>query len=425
MEWWPQEPGVDQAGRGSSSDVTYKSSRISTGGHKARGAGVIIDNTGMHVSLMDEMYKMSPFNAHPSAELTKGPVAGNGPSEERGRTGYGDSNGGTRGEVAAGGASGVGATNQLINVRVKKHETEQQTEARMRSYAYFLEQDGEDEWRYANNKSNRSYKSKRSELEKSWLAAAQPANLIRQEPADGPTITICEDPREVFLDQILAKGNPEKKRRLLASGQHASTIQAALEVKREKATHVGKPHEPDATLDQNGRIQLLSIMEQIFEEHRVVSRERIFAILLKTDISSKLHKMASAYDQARSSNEDLRAKIDRQLHDWLKDACRDKIKHIQLRNDGMERYVWELDGSGGDDPMRTIILDVIQQVDARHVDSGKANAGAVRKEDVRSACEGAKYRFSDTQYNKIMKEYCVGNKGNWWMKSGNEERDSA
>ena len=99
------------------------------------------------VSLMDEMYKMSPFNAHPSAELTKGPVAGNGPAEERVRAGYGDPNGaagGAGGAGAAGGAGGTGAaggtggagggaTNQLINVRVKKHETEQQTEARMRS----------------------------------------------------------------------------------------------------------------------------------------------------------------------------------------------------------------------------------------------------------------------------------------------------
>ena len=43
VEWWPRRMGDDQAGRWSSSDVKYKSSRISTDGHKSRGAGFIVD----------------------------------------------------------------------------------------------------------------------------------------------------------------------------------------------------------------------------------------------------------------------------------------------------------------------------------------------------------------------------------------------
>ena len=418
MEWWPNQVNLDQAGRDSSSDVKYRSSRISTGGHKARGAGVLMDKK-LHVSLMDDMYKMTSFNAHPSADLTKGPVPTvNGPSEERGRPGYSDPDVAARGEVTASG--GAGATNQPITVQIKKHETEQQTEARMRSYAYFLQQDEEDVWRYANNKSNANYEKERKDLEKSWL---DPGKLLHLQ--DNSSIYICEDPSEVYLDHILARGNPEKKRMMKASGDHAAIIQTSLQIKREKlaASHAGKPHSPDANPDHNALIQLRTLMQEIFTSHRVVSRERIFAALLKkTDALSKLHKMASAYDQARSSNEeDMRTQIDKQLHRWLQEACGDHIKHIQLRNDGMERYVRELDGSDSDNPLRKIVLDVIKAMDDKDGDSGKDHAGSVRRQDVETACEAKQVRFTHALYARIMKEYCVGGRGGWWtLKTGNE-----
>ena len=164
-------------------------------------------------------------------------------------------------------------------------------------------------------------------------------------------------------------------------------------------------------------------MQEIFTSHRVVSRERIFAALLKkTDALSKLHKMASAYDQARSSNEeDMRTQIDKQLHRWLQEACGDHIKHIQLRNDGMERYVRELDGSDSDNPLRKIVLDVIHAMDDKDGDSGKDHAGSVRRQDVETACEAKQVRFTHALYARIMKEYCVGGRGGWWtLKTGNE-----
>ena len=412
MEWETQDVEKDQTSRDCPSLVKYKSSRISTDGRMSRGACVITNNK-LCVSLMDEMYKMTPLSTLPLMDVTRGSVPGNVLTEERGRQGFPDSNaGGSKNEAAP------GAPNQPITVQIKKHETEQQTEARMRSYAYFVQQDEEDPWVYACNMSNDRYARDRRNLEALWV---NPRELVKV-PDDRTSMRICENPGAVFLDHVLSKGNPEKKRKRIASGDHTATIQAAIQVKREAAiaAHVGKPHAPNATPDHDSLDRLRNIMEQALASHTVVSRERIFAILKTTHHSSRLSKMAAAYHDARSNgDQDKQAKIDDQLHRWIMESCGQSIRHIQLKQDGMERYIRMLEGDSVNDILKMTILEVIQTVDNR-----RDSAGVVKKQDIQTACEERKVRLTDTLYSKVMKEYCVSVKGGWSLKTGNEEADS-
>jgi hypothetical protein len=66
MEWTPQ--GIGQSvsepnSKGSEAFVKYKSSLLSTGRKMTKGAAVVV-NGKLYVNLMDEMYKMTPYNAH-------------------------------------------------------------------------------------------------------------------------------------------------------------------------------------------------------------------------------------------------------------------------------------------------------------------------------------------------------------------------
>ena len=118
--------------KGNLTDVKYKSSVVTTDGLKYRGAVYVRDGK-VHVSLMDEMYKMTPWNAHASA-------LGSAANE---RTGV------SQEEEATNAAS---ARNKAIKVHVKRTETDQQEEARKRSYAYYKEVDDSDEWKYVANR---------------------------------------------------------------------------------------------------------------------------------------------------------------------------------------------------------------------------------------------------------------------------------
>jgi len=118
--------------KGNLTDVKYKSSVVTTDGLKYRGAVYVRDGK-VHVSLMDEMYKMTPWNAHESA-------LGSAANE---RTGV------SQEEEATNAAS---ARNKAIKVHVKRTETDQQEEARKRSYAYYKEVDDSDEWKYVANR---------------------------------------------------------------------------------------------------------------------------------------------------------------------------------------------------------------------------------------------------------------------------------
>ena len=301
----------------------------------------------------------------------------------------------------------------------------------MRSYAYYVERDGHDEWCHAQIKSN--IERDMNPLASTWIAAGQKSTCIGQ----GEKLKICENPSEVYLDHILARGNPEKKIRLQESGLHSSEIQKSF--KREHEHEHGRhgkheKHDVEATLNPDECAELQSCMHQMLSLHHVLSRERVFQALkdkerkermtLDTGDSpvSKLHTMARAYEDATSSGDaDLRAKIDLQLHGWLMAACGENIKHFHLQWDGVERYVKVLDMAQADNMLRKVVLDVILSKDAAHA-RGQVSDSAVQREHIQNAADDAKVPWNERQYEKIMKEYCVLQKkgGKWWMKSGNE-----
>jgi hypothetical protein len=293
---------------------------------------------------------------------------------------------------------------QPITVQIKKHETEQQTEARMRSYAYFVSQDEEDEWVRTHNKASKRHKDERKRLESTWVS---PAECIAC-PDTRRSWRMCEDPKVDYLDHVLAGGNPSKKQKGTTGG---GTTASAVLVKREASAHVGKPHAPSANPDQDSIIQLRKIVDQTFSSNSVLSRERVFAALLKTHIPSRLNRMAAAYHDAMDAP--TKDAIDGQLHRWIMEACGNTVRHVRMDHDGMERYLKVLEGNDVNDIFKSIVIDLLLE-----------HGGKVKKQDVMTACERHNCRWSDVLYSKVMREYCVSLRGGLWsLKTGNEEKD--
>lgn len=418
--------------KGKLADIKYKSSRISTDGKRKRAASLPYEGK-VYVSLMDDMYKMTPYNAH---------ITGIG-SNAAGAATADDDRDGDRGDRQQHGQDAQNERDaKRIVTKVERVETEQSKEARHRTYAYFKQQDDLDPWTHLALRSHYRDRHTRNNLMNIFLDTDKNYSI-----SEGG-MHIGDDTR-YYLDHILAEGNPHKKKqrdrdkggfalaagvdgRRPAGGSHTSTFQ----IKREQGeggiasgpgdgtggdvgvdVGLGKPtkhsHAVHDTPDHTSLDQLKRVMDDALNLNTVVSRERIFDQLVGMPSYTKLNAMAIAYKDAHTRKDDARIdEIDRQLHRWIVEAFNNDICHITTG--GMERYTRQLKGTDVKDLFRNMVLETLT----------KSLDGKTKKADLQSACKETTYglRWSDSLYSKVIKEYCVGGKGGvWTLKTGNEE----
>ena len=130
---------------------------------------------------------------------------------------------------------------------------------------------------------------------------------------------------------------------------------------------------------------LESTMDRLFEESTVLSLGRIRKSLVKPHMNSQLQKIG------HSGSDD-------EIH-----ACVMSLnQYIHVRN----AYVRQLKGDSILDPLRSIIVDILQENEV------------IKRSDVMDKANELGVAVTDNMYSRVMKELCTSKGALWSMKSG-------
>lgn len=270
----------------------------------------------------------------------------------------------------------------LITVQIKKHETEQQTEARLRSYAFHAQQDEQDKWH---------------DLE--YLGPDSEESIsIRYQIQHSTTENIREDriiEKGRYLDYLI--GTEESHAILQAnygeSSRHQDDLTDVNAVQNLGAPVPRKPIDSKATAASSSRGQLCSnsvasmqiLLDRLFEESAVVSVNKIRNGLLQAQMTTELKALAGS-----GSDDDIHACM--KLFDGF----------VFLRH----AYIRQLNGDSILDPLRSIVVDTLEEKDL------------VKRSDIMDMANQRGVAVTDNMYSRVMKELCISKGGSWFMKSG-------
>jgi len=271
---------------------------------------------------------------------------------------------------------------QPITVQIKKHETEQQTEARLRSYAFHAQKDEADVW------CDLAYCGERSR-ESAAVRTAIENSSIAEELTDESHI-----PKEMYLDELVGSAS------LALSGpqsmEHGNGMTTTQRREGHTTQDIGKPAKTiqskeksrlgvSANLTSDSATLLETTLDRLFEESTVLSLDRIRKSLLKPHMSNHLQKIGHTGS-------------DDELH-----ACIMSLnQYIHVRN----AYVRQLRGDSILDPLRSIIVDILQENEV------------IKRSDVMDKANELGVAVTDNMYSRVMKELCISKGALWSMKSG-------
>lgn len=278
---------------------------------------------------------------------------------------------------------------QPITVQIKKHETEQQTEARLRSYAFHAQKDEADPWcdlSYCGEQSGESA-AVWSQIENSMAEPIEEETYLNK--------------RE-YLDALIGSASMA----LSVPALHTETMQdnrgKVGGLHSETAYDIGKPAQNipmkghvkledsimmdvSAELSTDSTTSLKTTLDRLFEESAVLSLSRIRKSLKKPHMTDQLQEIAH-----RSSDEELHACI------------MTLNRYIHLRNS----YVRQLKGDSILDPLRSIVVDILHENEV------------IKRSDVMDKANELGVAVTDNMYSRVMKELCVSKGALWSMKSG-------
>ena len=341
---------------------SLKSSRVHQG---VRGMCVVMVKDGtLHLIPVQEVMQLRPSPTHLDSKLGK---------ETQNHRDAGSKADAGLGEAAR------RADLQPITVQIKKHETEQQTEARLRSYAFHAQKDEADVWCDLSYCAEQSHESVaiRTTIESSITEEINEELLV---------------PKKVYLDELIGNASLALSGPLTEQNHGVSTPRGAAQA----AQDIGKPAKSiqpkdhkmidiSVDLSTDSTTLLESTMDRLFEESTVLSLGRIRKSLVKPHMNSQLQKIG------HSGSDD-------EIH-----ACVMSLnQYIHVRN----AYVRQLKGDSILDPLRSIIVDILQENEV------------IKRSDVMDKANELGVAVTDNMYSRVMKELCTSKGALWSMKSG-------
>eukprot|EP00889_Picochlorum_renovo_P001760 jgi/Picre1/28790/NNA_004187.t1 len=254
---------------------------------------------------------------------------------------------------------------------IKKHETEQQTEARLRSYAFHAQKDEADEW------CDLTYHGHGSDVSS---AVQRMIEHTMGEPVGSDQYL---DKME-YLDQLVPS---------TSTAATVSTVKMPYSGEGAVLNDIGKPAQFKSN-DQPGSSLMLSndsmnalgkCLTRLFEESAVISLNKIRRSLQQPHMTEQLVALG-----ATGSDESLHACI----------GSFDNVVFIK------HAYVRRLQGDSTLDPLRSIVLDILAENDV------------TKRGDIMELANKQGVAVTDNMYSRVMKELCISKGSSWSMKSG-------
>lgn len=341
--------GVEEAKRGHLEYFSLKSSRVHQG-VGGMGVGFMKDNR-LHVVPLQEVMQLRPSPDHLDDHKEKSTVLH--PKEAAHQ-------GNAKSEL------------QPITVQIKKHETEQQTEARLRSYAFHAQKDEADEW------CDLTYHGQGSDVSTS----------VQQMIEDSMVETVDPDQyldKMEYLDQLV----PSTSTRTIVS----PTVKVHQNGEEAVLNDLGKPAQFKSSVQSEGTLMLSNdsmnalgkCLHRLFEESAVISLNKIRKSLQQSHMTEQLIALG-----ATGSDESLHACI----------GSFDNVVFIK------HAFVRKLQGDSTLDPLRSIVLDVLAENDV------------TKRGDIMELANAQGVAVTDNMYSRVMKELCISKGSSWSMKSG-------
>ncbi|WPT16024.1 DNA-directed RNA polymerase III subunit rpc5 [Picochlorum sp. SENEW3] len=340
--------GVGETKRGPLEYFSLKSSRVHQG-VGGMGVGFMKDNK-LHLVPLQEVMQLRPSPNHLDDHKEKSTVLH--PKEV-------PHQGNAKSEL------------QPITVQIKKHETEQQTEARLRSYAFHAQKDEADEW------CDLTYHGHGSDVSS---AVQRMIEHTMGEPVGSDQYL---DKME-YLDQLVPS---------TSTAATVTTVKMPYSGEGAVLNDIGKPAQFKSN-DQPGSSLMLSndsmnalgkCLTRLFEESAVISLNKIRRSLQQPHMTEQLVALG-----ATGSDESLHACI----------GSFDNVVFIK------HAYVRRLQGDSTLDPLRSIVLDILAENDV------------TKRGDIMELANKQGVAVTDNMYSRVMKELCISKGSSWSMKSG-------
>jgi DNA-directed RNA polymerase-3 subunit RPC5 len=138
-------------------------------------------------------------------------------------------------------------------------------------------------------------------------------------------------------------------------------------------------------LSTDSFLSLKTTLDRLFEESAVLSLQKVRENLLKPHMNDQLQNFG-------------RMGSDQEIHSCIMSFQ----KYIHLRNS----YVRQLRGDSILDPLRSIVVDILQENEV------------IKRSDVMDKANELGVAVTDNMYSRVMKELCVSKGALWFMKSG-------
>lgn len=250
-----------------------------------------------------------------------------------------------------------------ITVQVKKHETEQQTEARLRSYAFHAAQEDADPW-----------------IQLKFLP-----------PESHAAVTLLDKiPTRVNkADVAVVANSPESYLQAIVPGStigHDGALDAGVAgAANELGKPVGQLGNPAEVLSPEATAALPSQLGAFFIAAPVLSLDNIRAMMLNLHSQPALKRAAETIS-------------DPALHAAI--VASGEIVSIR------KSYTLRVTNNPTTDPLRAVVLHLLQEKET------------VKRSDVTDAATARNINVTDAMYQRVMKELCTSRGSNWSIKTG-------
>ena len=248
-----------------------------------------------------------------------------------------------------------------ITVQVKKHETEQQTEARLRSYAFHAQREEADSW---------------IPLKFYPQESEQAVHLLEKIPArvNKADVALVTNTPEAYLEAIVPGSNVG----------HDGTMDAARH-DGELGNPAGQLGNPIEQLSPEAMAALPSQLGAFFMAAPVLSLDNIRAMLMNLPSQPVLKRVGET-----ASDPALHAAI----------VATGEIVSIR------QSYALRVTNNPTTDPLRAVVLHLLEERET------------VKRSDVTDAAIARNINVSDAMYQRVMKELCTSRGSNWSIKTG-------
>ena len=268
---------------------------------------------------------------------------------------------------------------QPITVQIKKHETEQQTEARLRSYAFHAQQDEADLW------CTLQYRSAESKEAVHLVESMHGTSLDFVDEAE---MMDCESYLNGIVPSIEAMEMGDIKE-FGVQFEAMKDMGRPIHTKGNSIDGTGAANGTDSAVSSDLTYEstraLRTAMARLFEQSAVLSINKVRKTLRQNSMPSQLKKIA-----ASGSDDDVHSCI-MSLGDY-----------VFVR----QAYVRKLKGDSILDPLRSVVLEVLESNEV------------VKRGDVMELASARGVAVSDQMYSRVMRELCCSKGSSWFMKPG-------